>query len=52
MLFSVAGTSGEMRNGVTSHMKLASALLDSYERQVETIEGALQEMEDNMDDAR
>ena len=41
-----------MLNGVTKHMKLASALLDSYERQVETVEGSLKEMEDNMNDAR
>eukprot|EP00210_Caulerpa_lentillifera_P004414 g4211.t1 len=39
-------------NGVTKHMKLVSALLDSYERQVETVEGALKEMQDNMDDTR
>ena len=33
-------------------MQQASALLDSYERQVETIEGTLKELKDNMDDAR
>lgn len=33
-------------------MKLVSSLLDSYERQVEAVEGALKEMEDNMNDAR
>ncbi|GMH36158.1 hypothetical protein BSKO_04026 [Bryopsis sp. KO-2023] len=38
--------------GGRMHMKLAAALLDSYERQVHTVEGALKEMEENLDDAR
>lgn len=46
------GQSGGSWTEVTKNMRLASALLDSYERQVETIEGALKELEDNMDDAR
>lgn len=36
----------------SKHMKLARAILDSYERQVHTVEGALKEMEENLDDAR
>lgn len=43
----------ELRESVGSkHMRLAGALLDSYERQVHTVEGALKEMEENLDDAR
>jgi len=44
--------SGGSWKAVTKDMQQASALLDSYERQVETIEGTLKEMKDNMDDAR
>lgn len=43
----------QLRESVGSkHMRLAGALLDSYERQVHTVEGALKEMEENLDDAR
>ncbi|KAA6417175.1 MAG: mitochondrial rna splicing [Trebouxia sp. A1-2] len=36
----------------TAHMRIAAALLESYERQVQSVEGALKEMVENMDSTR
>lgn len=33
-------------------MKLVSAIFDGYAGQIDTIEGVLKEMENNLDDAR